>query len=135
MARESELTDRLQTAIHRYPRTCAVAVRNHGIYVWGPTASKAKTHAECLHYLCGLKCACRSWEFEYALHPKHRCPLYCQHPCQRISSTDGRQHPAARDPRDPMMPMRYLLDTGTCHPVGLKSSVALLTALRGLVGG
>ena len=26
-------------------------VRRHGIYVWGPTWEKAKSHAECYHYL------------------------------------------------------------------------------------
>ncbi len=53
-AHEYDLTEQLQEAIRRYPHTCAVAVRNHGVYVWGPTASKTKTHAECIHYLCEL---------------------------------------------------------------------------------
>lgn len=53
-ARECDLTDSLREAITEYPKTCAVAVRDHGIYVWGPNASKAKTQAECIDYLCEL---------------------------------------------------------------------------------
>jgi ribulose-5-phosphate 4-epimerase/fuculose-1-phosphate aldolase len=34
-ARECELTDRLCEAIKAYPRSNAVLVRRHGIYVWG----------------------------------------------------------------------------------------------------
>lgn len=51
-ARESDLTDSMRRAMNLYPETCAIAVRNHGIYVWGQNASKAKTQAECLDYLC-----------------------------------------------------------------------------------
>ena len=40
--KESELTYRLNNAIIAYPRTQAVIVRNHGIYVWGDTWEKAK---------------------------------------------------------------------------------------------
>ncbi|MCB1326899.1 MAG: methylthioribulose 1-phosphate dehydratase [Spirochaetales bacterium] len=54
-ARESELTDSLRVAIERFPESPAVAVRNHGIYIWGPTTSKAKTQAECIDYLCEIK--------------------------------------------------------------------------------
>lgn len=36
-ARECELTGRLREAIARYPRSNAVLVRRHGIYVWGDT--------------------------------------------------------------------------------------------------
>jgi methylthioribulose-1-phosphate dehydratase len=48
---EPELTDRLRNAIIEYPRSHAVLVRNHGVYVWGPTWEKAKIHAECYEYL------------------------------------------------------------------------------------
>ncbi|MBX7057264.1 MAG: methylthioribulose 1-phosphate dehydratase [Leptospirales bacterium] len=53
--RECELTETLRAAIQRYPRSPAVAVRDHGIYVWGPDEVRAKTQAECIDYLCGLK--------------------------------------------------------------------------------
>jgi methylthioribulose-1-phosphate dehydratase len=48
---ESELTESLKNAILAYPRSNAVLVRNHGVYIWGPTWEKAKIHAECYEYL------------------------------------------------------------------------------------
>ena len=48
---ESELTHRLKMAILAYPKTYAVLVRNHGVYVWGESWEKAKQYAECYHYL------------------------------------------------------------------------------------
>ena len=50
-ARECQLTDRLQAAMRAYPKTYAVLVRRHGVYVWGDNWIQAKTHAECYHYL------------------------------------------------------------------------------------
>lgn len=50
-AHERELTDSLAEAIEAYPKTTAVLVRNHGIYVWGDNWISAKTQAECYHYL------------------------------------------------------------------------------------
>lgn len=50
-AHEGELTESLAQAIEAYPKTTAVLVRNHGIYVWGDSWISAKTQAECYHYL------------------------------------------------------------------------------------
>lgn len=50
-AYERELTESLSEAISAYPKTTAVLVRNHGIYVWGDSWISAKTQAECYHYL------------------------------------------------------------------------------------
>jgi methylthioribulose-1-phosphate dehydratase len=50
-ARESELTESLEAAIHAYPKTQAVLVRRHGVYVWGRDWVQAKTQAECYDYL------------------------------------------------------------------------------------
>ncbi|KAG9448123.1 hypothetical protein H6P81_014251 [Aristolochia fimbriata] len=50
-AHEGELTESLSQAIEAYPKTTAVLVRNHGIYVWGDSWISAKTQAECYHYL------------------------------------------------------------------------------------
>ena len=50
-AHEHELADTLGACIAAHPKTSAVLVRRHGIYVWGATWEQAKRHAECLHYL------------------------------------------------------------------------------------
>lgn len=50
-ARECELTDRLREAIARYPKSNAVLVRRHGVYVWGDSWIQAKTQFECYEYL------------------------------------------------------------------------------------
>lgn len=50
-AHECDLADSMADAIRAYPRTNAVLVRRHGVYVWGKDWVQAKTHAECYHYL------------------------------------------------------------------------------------
>jgi methylthioribulose 1-phosphate dehydratase / enolase-phosphatase E1 len=41
-AHENELADSLERAIIDYPKSFAVLVRDHGIYVWGDTWEQAK---------------------------------------------------------------------------------------------
>jgi methylthioribulose-1-phosphate dehydratase len=50
-ARECDLADRMAAAIEAYPKSHAVLVRRHGVYIWGRDWSHAKTQAECYHYL------------------------------------------------------------------------------------
>ncbi len=50
-AYESQLTDSIQKAIEDNPKTSAVLVRGHGVYVWGKSWIQAKTQAECYDYL------------------------------------------------------------------------------------
>jgi methylthioribulose-1-phosphate dehydratase len=50
-ARECDLADSMGAAIDAHPRSHAVLVRRHGVYVWGRDWVEAKTHAECYHYL------------------------------------------------------------------------------------
>lgn len=50
-SRECELAESLEAAIIAYPKTHAVLVRRHGVYVWGKDWIQAKTHAECYDYL------------------------------------------------------------------------------------
>jgi methylthioribulose-1-phosphate dehydratase len=48
---ECDLAGALAEAVFAYPKTFAVLVRRHGVYVWGADWISAKTHAECYHYL------------------------------------------------------------------------------------
>ncbi|XP_004488728.1 probable bifunctional methylthioribulose-1-phosphate dehydratase/enolase-phosphatase E1 [Cicer arietinum] len=50
-AHEHQLTESFAKAIEDYPKTTAVLVRNHGIFVWGDSWISAKTQSECYHYL------------------------------------------------------------------------------------
>lgn len=50
-AEEADLRDRMAAAMRAYPQACAVLVRRHGVYVWGPTWQKAKSMCECYDYL------------------------------------------------------------------------------------
>lgn len=51
-ALEHELESRMTAAVLAWPRSNAVIVRNHGVYIWGRDVAHAKTQAECLDYLC-----------------------------------------------------------------------------------
>ncbi len=50
-AHECDLADAMADAMLRFPRSHAVLVRRHGVYVWGDSWQQAKTHAECYDYL------------------------------------------------------------------------------------
>lgn len=50
-ARECDLADRMAEAMKAYPKSHAVLVRRHGVYIWGRDWAHAKTQAECYHYL------------------------------------------------------------------------------------
>ncbi|MET0389599.1 MAG: methylthioribulose 1-phosphate dehydratase [Polyangiales bacterium] len=50
-AHECDLADSMAQAIEANPRSHAVLVRRHGVYIWGRDWVQAKTHAECYHYL------------------------------------------------------------------------------------
>jgi methylthioribulose-1-phosphate dehydratase len=50
-ARECDLADRMAQAMQEFPKSHAVLVRRHGVYIWGRDWVHAKTQAECYHYL------------------------------------------------------------------------------------
>lgn len=50
-AYECDLADTLGEAIRSNPKSQAVLVRRHGVYVWGKDWAQAKTQAECYDYL------------------------------------------------------------------------------------
>jgi methylthioribulose 1-phosphate dehydratase/enolase-phosphatase E1 len=49
---EDLLAEQLEAALQKYPKTNAVLVRRHGIYVWGDSWEQAKTQCESFDYLC-----------------------------------------------------------------------------------
>ncbi len=50
-AHECDLADSMADAIRAFPKSDAVLVRRHGVYVWGSDWVRAKTQAECYDYL------------------------------------------------------------------------------------
>ena len=48
---EPQLADSIEAAIRANPKTHAVLVRGHGVYIWGKDWIQAKTQAECYDYL------------------------------------------------------------------------------------
>jgi methylthioribulose-1-phosphate dehydratase len=67
---ERDLTSSLRNAMEKYPDTCAVLVRRHGVYVWGDTWQKAKTMCECYDYLFEIAVAMHSHGFNPAKKPE-----------------------------------------------------------------
>lgn len=53
-AQECDLKDSLVVAMRAFPKTHAVLVRRHGMYVWGADWREAKRHAECYDYLLDI---------------------------------------------------------------------------------
>lgn len=51
---EKDLAEEMAKVIEKYPESCAVLVRRHGVYVWGNTWQQAKAMAECFDYLFEL---------------------------------------------------------------------------------
>ncbi|QEU61529.1 Mde1 [Kluyveromyces lactis] len=48
---EQDLMPALKQMIKDYPNACAVLVKKHGLFVWGPTPKKAKIYIESIDYL------------------------------------------------------------------------------------
>uniref|UniRef100_A0AC35G6Z2 Class II aldolase/adducin N-terminal domain-containing protein n=1 Tax=Panagrolaimus sp. PS1159 TaxID=55785 RepID=A0AC35G6Z2_9BILA len=46
----------VKTVLEKYPNASAILVRNHGLFVWGPTWQKTKIMLECYEYLFELAC-------------------------------------------------------------------------------
>eukprot|EP00606_Chrysophyceae_sp_TOSAG23-5_P000395 GSChrysophyteH2.ASY1.ANO1.287.1 assembled CDS len=78
-AHEHELADALGECIANNPKTSAVLVRRHGIYVWGKSWEEAKRHSECIHYL-----------FDVALN-MHKMGLDFNSPPAPVSITSSKQ--------------------------------------------
>ncbi|CAB3410207.1 unnamed protein product [Caenorhabditis bovis] len=51
---ENQLLQPIAETLDGYPQTVAVLVRNHGLFVWGPTWEATKIMVECIDYLLDL---------------------------------------------------------------------------------
>ena len=70
-ARECDLADRMAQAMEEYPRSHAVLVRRHGVYIWGRDWAHAKTQAECYHYLFEAAVRMHALGFDAAVGEPH----------------------------------------------------------------
>ncbi|KAM9652534.1 methylthioribulose-1-phosphate dehydratase isoform 1-T1 [Morphnus guianensis] len=66
---EKDLKERMACAVEKYPDTCAVLVRRHGVYVWGETWEKAKTMCECYDYLFDIAVQMKQHGLDPSKHP------------------------------------------------------------------
>jgi len=67
---EKDLTDRMKEAMIKYPDTCAVLVRRHGVYVWAENWQKAKTMCECYDYLFEIAIKMKQVNLDFSKVPK-----------------------------------------------------------------
>ena len=74
-ARECELTDRLREAMEKYPKSYAVLVKRHGVYVWGDTWIQAKTQFESYEYLFETAVKMRGMGIDCSLPPTELADL------------------------------------------------------------
>ncbi|MFT5433063.1 MAG: methylthioribulose-1-phosphate dehydratase, partial [Myxococcota bacterium] len=68
-AHECDLADSMAEAIEKYPKSNAVLVRRHGVYVWGRDWVHAKTQAECYDYLFGAAVRMHQLGFDPSVPP------------------------------------------------------------------
>ncbi|XP_047914827.1 methylthioribulose-1-phosphate dehydratase [Anser cygnoides] len=66
---EKDLKERMAKAMEKYPDSCAVLVRRHGVYVWGETWEKAKTMCECYDYLFDIAVQMKQHGLDPSKHP------------------------------------------------------------------
>jgi methylthioribulose-1-phosphate dehydratase len=71
---EEDLQERMAQAMEKYPDTCAVLVRRHGVYVWGDTWEQAKCMCECYDYLFEIATRMRAVGLDPA-QPPHTAKL------------------------------------------------------------
>ncbi|KAF4320329.1 hypothetical protein BBO99_00000477 [Phytophthora kernoviae] len=67
--KESALAEPIAKTMEAYPKTSAVLVRRHGLFVWGDSWEAAKRHAECLHYLFEVAIEMRKLQLDYTVPP------------------------------------------------------------------
>lgn len=68
---EDKLGPDLAVAISSYPKTNAVLVRRHGVYVWGDSWEEAKTQLECFDYLFQTAVEMKKLSIDCGIKPWH----------------------------------------------------------------
>ncbi|OIW05276.1 hypothetical protein TanjilG_03665 [Lupinus angustifolius] len=122
-AYEYELTDSFAKAIEAYPKTTAVLVRNHGVFVWGDSWISAKTQTECYHYLFDAAIKLHQMGLDWST-PDHG-PIQSarrglRHAGESILSVKARKSDGEIDP----FPRCIVLDIeGTTTPISFVSEV------------
>lgn len=66
---ECDLADSMGDAMRLYPKSSAILVRRHGVYVWGSSWEQCKAQAECYHYLFEVAVRMRKVGLDPALVP------------------------------------------------------------------
>ena len=66
---EDLLAEQLGEAVKLYPKTNAVLVRRHGLYVWGNSWQQAKIHAESYDYLFETALKARELGIDFSVKP------------------------------------------------------------------
>ncbi|RYR43885.1 hypothetical protein Ahy_A08g040279 isoform C [Arachis hypogaea] len=122
-AYEYELTDSLAKAIEAYPKSTAVLVRNHGVYVWGDTWISAKTQTECYHYLFDAAIKLHQMGLDWSA-PNHG-PIQSARSSLRIAGESNFSVKAKKDNGDTdPFPRCIVLDIeGTTTPISFVSEV------------
>lgn len=103
--KESELADSLSFAIKQYPKSSAVLVRDHGIYVWGESWEAAKKHSECLHYLFNVSIQM----YNVGIHRVPQAPEPMSQCCVRTTTSSDTSSDSAASSDDAMSRKRKLL--------------------------
>ncbi|GAQ92473.1 Class II aldolase [Klebsormidium nitens] len=118
---EGELTASLKEAIAKYPKTTAVLVRNHGVYIWGDNWVNAKTQAECYHYLFDAAVRLHQLGLDPA-DPSHRPVAAHAGAANGIPSSEGRKR--RRTEGGKAYPAVIVLDIeGTTTPISFVADV------------
>ncbi len=68
---EDRLSDQLESVLQKYPKSNAVLVRRHGLFVWGDSWEQAKTQCESFDYLFESAVKMKSFGLDPGAMPKH----------------------------------------------------------------
>jgi len=94
---EHELADSLGETIAKYPKSPAVLVRRHGMYVWGNTWEQAKRHGECLHYLFDIAIRMKQLGLDFNSPPRPLLAVGNKRSLHQNGETENKRQDSATD--------------------------------------